>query len=113
MGKILAIDFGLKRTGLAITDENKIIASGLTTVESKEMMNFLIELTKKEVIETIVLGEPKRLNNEDSHITANVRLLKEALEKHGDITFVGPSPYSKRDFFGKFFINKKGEVSVS
>jgi hypothetical protein len=41
------------------------------------------------------------------------RLTKEALEKHGDITFVGPSPYSKRDFFGKFFINKKGEVSVS
>ena len=81
MGKILAIDFGLKRTGLAITDENKIIASGLTTVESKEMMNFLIKLTQKEVIETIILGEPKRLNNEDSHITANVRLLKEALEK--------------------------------
>lgn len=81
MGKILAIDFGLKRTGIAITDENRIIASGLTTVDSKEMMNFLIELTKKEVIETIVLGEPKRLNNEDSHITANVRLLKEALEK--------------------------------
>lgn len=81
MGKILAIDFGLKRTGIAITDENKIIASGLTTVDSKEMMNFLIELTKKEVIETIVLGEPKRLNNEDSHITANVHLLKEALEK--------------------------------
>lgn len=81
MGKILAIDFGLKRTGIAITDENKIIASGLTTVDSKEMMNFLIKLTKKEAIETIVLGEPKRLNNEDSHITANVRLLKEALEK--------------------------------
>jgi len=44
-------------------------------------MNFLIKLTQKEVIETIILGEPKRLNNEDSHITANVRLLKEALEK--------------------------------
>lgn len=81
MGKILAIDFGLKRTGLAITDENKIIASGLTTVDSKEMMNFIVQLTKKETIDTIVLGEPKRLNNEDSHITANVRLLKEALEK--------------------------------
>ena len=81
MGKILAIDFGLKRTGLAITDENKVIASGLTTVDSREMMNFIVQLTKKETIDTIVLGEPKRLNNEDSHITANVRLLKEALEK--------------------------------
>jgi putative Holliday junction resolvase len=81
MGKILAIDFGLKRTGIAITDENKIIASGLTTVDSKELMNFLIQLCTKEIIETIVLGEPKRLNNEPSHITSNVHLLKEALEK--------------------------------
>ena len=81
MGKILAIDFGLKRTGLAITDENKIIASGLTTVDSRDLMNFLITLSKKETLETIVLGEPKRLNNEPSHITANVHLLKEALEK--------------------------------
>lgn len=81
MGKLLGIDFGLKRTGLAITDDNKIIASGLTTVDSRELMNFLIVLLKKETIETIVLGEPKRLNNEPSHITANVHLLKEALEK--------------------------------
>ena len=81
MGKLLGIDFGLKRTGLAITDDNKIIASGLTTVDSRELMNFLIVLLKKETIETIVLGEPKRLNNEPSYITANVHLLKEALEK--------------------------------
>lgn len=81
MGKIIAIDFGLKRTGIAITDENKIIASGLTTVDSRDLMNFLIELSKKENLETIVLGEPKRLNNEPSHITENVLLLKEALEK--------------------------------
>ncbi len=40
-------------------------------------------------------------------------LTKEVLEEHGDITFVGPSPYTARNFFGKFFINKKGEVSVS
>ncbi len=81
MGKLLAIDFGLKRTGLAITDENKIIASGLTTVDSRDLMTFLVSLNQKEKLETIVLGEPKRLNNEPSHITANVHLLKEALEK--------------------------------
>ena len=81
MGKLLAIDFGLKRTGLAITDENKIIASGLTTVDSRDLMTFLVNLNQKEKLETIVLGEPKRLNNEPSHITANVHLLKEALEK--------------------------------
>ena len=62
MGKLLAIDFGLKRTGLAITDENKIIASGLTTVDSRDLMTFLVNLNQKEKLETIVLGEPKRLN---------------------------------------------------
>lgn len=81
MGKIVAIDFGLKRTGLAMTDELKIIASPLTTVDSRELMPFLKDLSLKNNIETFVLGEPKRLNNEDTHITQNVYLLKEALEK--------------------------------
>lgn len=81
MGRIVAIDFGLKRTGIAMTDELKIIASPLTTVDSKELMNFLKDLVLKNAIETIVLGEPKRLNDEDTHITQNVYLLKEALLK--------------------------------
>lgn len=81
MGKIIAIDFGLKRTGLAITDELQIIATGLETVESKQLMNYLIALFQKEKIEKIVLGEPKRLDGSDAHITQNVYLLKEALEK--------------------------------
>jgi putative Holliday junction resolvase len=81
MGKIIAIDFGLKRTGLAITDELKMIAFGLETVDSKNLMNYLITLFQKEKIEEIVLGEPKRLDGSDAHITQNVYLLKEALEK--------------------------------
>lgn len=81
MGKIIAIDFGLKRTGLAITDESKLFAFGLDTVDSKKLMEYLIELFKKEKIETIVLGEPKRLDGSDAHVTQNVYLLKEALEK--------------------------------
>lgn len=81
MGKIIAIDFGLKRTGLAITDELKIIATGLETVESNNLMNYLIALFQKERIEKIILGEPKRLDGSDAHITQNVYLLKEALEK--------------------------------
>lgn len=81
MGKIIAIDFGLKRTGLAITDESKLFAFGLETVDSKKLMDYLIELLKKEKIETIVLGEPKRLDGSDAHVTQNVYLLKEALEK--------------------------------
>lgn len=81
MGKILAIDFGLKRTGIAITDESNIIASPLTTVDSIHLMTFLIDTVKKENVTTIVMGDPKRLNNEATHITENVYLLKEALEK--------------------------------
>lgn len=81
MGKIVAIDFGLKRTGIAITDASNIIASPLTTVDSIHLMTFLIETVKKENVTTIVMGDPKRLNNEATHITENVYLLKEALEK--------------------------------
>ena len=81
MSKIVAIDFGLKRTGLAMTDEKAIIASPLTTVESRSLMDFLIQLTSKESISTIVLGFPTRLDGSDTHITENVRLLKGVLEK--------------------------------
>jgi putative Holliday junction resolvase len=81
MNRILAIDFGLKHTGIAITDEANIIASPLTTVDSKDLMTFLKETVVKSKVGTIVLGEPKRLNNEDSHITENVRMLKTVLEK--------------------------------
>jgi putative Holliday junction resolvase len=81
MGKIVAIDFGLKRTGIAITDASNIIASPLTTVDSVKLMGYLIALVEKEKVATIVIGDPKRLNNEATHITENVYLLKEALEK--------------------------------
>lgn len=81
MKRIVALDFGLKRTGVAITDELNLIASGLTTVNSKELMLFLQKLVKEKNVGTIVLGEPKRLNNEATHSTANVFALKEALER--------------------------------
>lgn len=81
MGKIIAIDFGLKRTGLAITDDANFFAFGLDTVDSRELMSKLISLVKKEKVSTIVVGLPKRLNTEDSHITSNVYAFKEALEK--------------------------------
>ncbi|MFZ9586342.1 MAG: Holliday junction resolvase RuvX [Crocinitomicaceae bacterium] len=81
MPKIVAIDFGLKRTGLAITDDQNIIASPLTTVESSTLMSYLTELTLRDSIATFILGFPTRLDGSDTHITQNVRLLKEALEK--------------------------------
>lgn len=81
MGKIIALDFGLKRTGVAITDESKMFAFGLDTWDSKELLSNLKSIVNKEKVSEVVIGLPKRLNNEDSHITQNVYLLKEALEK--------------------------------
>lgn len=84
MGKIIALDFGLKRTGIALSDETKTFAFGHKTVDSKLLMQELEQIIKKEKIETIVLGEPKRLDGSDGHVTQNVYLLKEALEKKFD-----------------------------
>lgn len=82
MSKILAIDFGLKRTGLALSDELQMFAFGLKTIDSKTLMDELKGLVAKEKIVEIVIGEPKRLDASDSHITQNVRLLKEAVQKN-------------------------------
>ena len=81
MSKIIAIDFGLKRTGIAISDEARMFAFGLDTVPSSELMTFLKDLKQREKFSTIALGMPLRLDNTDAHISENVRLLKQALEK--------------------------------
>jgi putative Holliday junction resolvase len=70
MARILAIDFGLKRTGLAVTDELQIIASGLTTVLTVDLIPFLKDYIKKEKIELFLIGEPKQMNNEPSESEA-------------------------------------------
>jgi putative pre-16S rRNA nuclease len=62
MGRILAIDYGEKRTGIAITDELQIIASGLTTVNTKELLQFLMSYVSKEQVELILIGEPKQMD---------------------------------------------------
>jgi len=66
MGRILAIDFGEKQTGIAVTDELKIIASGLTTVKTDELLDFLKDYVKSEPVELFVIGLPKQLNNQPS-----------------------------------------------
>lgn len=66
MGRIMAIDYGSKRVGLAVTDPLQIIASGLTTVHSKDLISFIEEYLKKEKVDCIVVGEPKTLQNEAS-----------------------------------------------
>lgn len=78
MARLLSIDFGKKRTGIAITDEFQIIASGLTTVDTEQLLPFLKEYFAKEKVEKVIIGEPKRLNNEPSEV---VPLLNEFIGK--------------------------------
>lgn len=66
MARIMAIDYGSRRVGIAVTDPMKIIATGLTTVHSKDLIDFLKEYTRKEEVECIVVGEPKQMNNTPS-----------------------------------------------
>lgn len=66
MGRILAIDYGSKRVGLAVTDPLRMIASGLTTIHSKDLIAYLDEYLKKEQVDEIVVGEPKNLMNKKS-----------------------------------------------
>lgn len=81
MSKIIAIDFGLKRTGLAISDDSGIFAFGLDTIPSDELEQKLQELILKEQIDTIVIGMPTHLDNTATHITENVQLLADHLRK--------------------------------
>jgi RNAse H-fold protein YqgF len=66
MSRILAIDYGKKRTGIAVTDTLQIIANGLTTVPTSELMSFILDYMLKEPVERIIVGHPKQMNNEDS-----------------------------------------------
>ena len=63
LGRILAFDYGEKRTGIAVTDELQIIASGLTTVNTNKIFSFLTEYLKNETVELFIVGEPKQMNN--------------------------------------------------
>ncbi len=83
MGRIVAIDYGKKRTGVAVTDILQLIANGLTTVPTTELMDFLLKYAEKEPVERIIVGHPKQMNNEDSEnmkrIVPFVNLLKKKL----------------------------------
>ncbi|MGS2763975.1 Holliday junction resolvase RuvX [Sinomicrobium sp. M5D2P9] len=81
MGRILAIDYGTKRTGIAVTDELQIIASGLTTVATTELMDFLKTYIAAENVERIIVGEPKRLSNEASESEKHIQVFLKTLEK--------------------------------
>ena len=69
MPRILAIDYGQKRTGIAVTDELQIIASGLTTIPSATTINFLKDYFNKEIVSKVLIGEPKQMNGDPSQST--------------------------------------------
>lgn len=81
MGRVLAIDYGTKRTGIAVTDALRIIATPLETVASQELINFLKAYLQKETVDEFVVGMPKTLMNEDSAIAPLVRKFIEELKK--------------------------------
>ena len=83
MSRILAIDYGRKRTGIAVTDPMQISANGLATVPTGELMDFLLDYMKREKVERIIIGHPKQMNNQDSesmkYIVPFVNRLKKVL----------------------------------
>ncbi|MBA4299862.1 MAG: Holliday junction resolvase RuvX [Cyclobacterium sp.] len=82
MPRVLAIDLGTKRTGLAVTDPLKILANPLETIETGQLVNYLKTYCLKEEVEAFVLGLPIRLNGQDNEMTPRVMKLKEELEKN-------------------------------
>lgn len=81
MARILCIDYGGKRTGLAVTDPMKIIASGLTAVDTKDLLTYLKNYFQQEAVELILIGDPKNLDDSDTHATPLVNAFIKRLNK--------------------------------
>lgn len=82
MGRVLAIDYGKKRTGIAVTDPLRIIATALETVNTANLLNFLKAYTQKEAVDEFIIGMPKTLLNEDSETAPLVRKFVEVLKNN-------------------------------
>ena len=81
MGRILSIDYGSKRTGLAVTDPLKIIATGLTGLHTKDLESFLTNYFKKEEVELVIIGHPTNWDNSDTHATPLVQAFVNRFKK--------------------------------
>ncbi|WP_340202787.1 Holliday junction resolvase RuvX [Ascidiimonas sp. W6] len=81
MGRILALDYGVKRTGIAVTDELQIIASGLTTVATETLIPFLKSYLAKEVVDILIIGEPKQMDNTPSESEKHIAVFIKKLAK--------------------------------
>ncbi len=81
MARILAIDYGKRRTGLAVTDELQIIAGGLTTVDTKTLLDYILNYLKQEDVERIIVGLPKQMNNTPSENMVRIEPFVNRLRK--------------------------------
>jgi len=81
MARVIAIDFGLKRCGIAVSDEMKMIASGLTTVNATDLLHYLTNYFQEEKVDEIVIGLPKHKDGKVNDIEQNIQLLIKELEK--------------------------------
>ncbi len=82
MARIICIDYGGKRTGIAVTDPLQIIASPLTTIHSKDLISFLQQYCKDEQVELILIGEPLNLDDTPTHATPLVKAVIQLIKKH-------------------------------
>lgn len=81
MARILALDYGKKRTGIAVTDELQLIASGLTTVRTHDLIVFLKKYLNDETVDCIIVGEPKQMNNTPSESEVLIKPFLKQLSK--------------------------------
>jgi len=104
LGRILAIDYGRKRVGLAVTDPLRIIANGLTTVHSKDIFQFLDEYLKKEKVDVIVVGYPVTLKNEGAESLQFINpFIKKLQKKYPDL---------KIDTYDERFTSKMAKMAM-
>lgn len=87
MGRLLAIDYGTKRTGIAVSDNLQIIANGLTTVPTHTLLVFLEKYMQTETVDCVILGLPKKMNNEESENMKYIKVFHKKLqEKFPDLS---------------------------
>ena len=98
MGRLLAIDYGRKRTGIAVSDSLQIIANGLTTVDTYQLFDFLKEYLSKEKVAAIIVGLPRQMNNEPSE---NMQRIEEFVRKFKQLHPQVPMEYFDERFSSK------------
>ncbi|MDR1543264.1 MAG: Holliday junction resolvase RuvX [Prevotellaceae bacterium] len=98
MPRLLSIDYGKKRTGIAVTDPLQLIANGLATVDTKDLMTFLADYFLREEVEKIIIGYPKHLNNLPAEIVVEIEKIEKLLKSS--------FPHIKTEFYDERFTSK-------